>query len=72
MAKTMAKHSISEQARLRKFKKVKTPISPETNKPPICVKCESRISGDYCLCSIKQDGFYLHIECGELIGVEVV
>ncbi len=63
--------SISEQARQRKFQKIQTPINPNTG-TPICVKCDSRITSEECLRSVKQDGFYLHIECGEFIGVEVI
>jgi len=63
--------NISEQVRQRKYRKIKTPFHPKTG-GPICVKCDSRITGDECLQSIKRDGFYLHLECGEFIGVEVI
>jgi len=66
----MTKPSISKEAKLRQFEKIKTPIVD--GKTPICLKCESRISSEECLRSIKRDGFYLHLECGTHIGVDVV
>ena len=62
---------ILEKAMQRKFRRVETPTNPDTGTPK-CVKCESKITSEECLQSTKRDGFYLHLECGEHIGVEVV
>ena len=61
--------NISEQVRIRTFERIPTPKVEGAG--PFCVKCESRISGDECYVSTKRDGFYLHIECGENIGIKV-
>jgi len=63
--------NISEQAKQRKYRKVKTPINHEAG-TPICLQCKSRIISDECLQSMKSDGFYFHLECGVHIGVEVI